>query len=97
MFTTRELEYTIPPPHISAVNPSLLLHILTSQLFTGYKPHGTALLQAFMIGNGNNDKTLRHSRCLLKILLLPHLLKTLHPVPLFVLSPHHDHSPAKNI
>ena len=47
MFTTRcELESTTPFP-----NPSLLLHISTSQLFTGYKPQSTALLQALIIGN----------------------------------------------
>jgi hypothetical protein len=46
------------PPNVSAVNPSLLLHILvlTSQLFTGFKPQSPASLKAFIIGKETMSK-----------------------------------------
>jgi hypothetical protein len=47
---------TTPAPHVPAAYPSLLLHVLTSQLFTVYKPQNTALLQAFIIGNETMSK-----------------------------------------
>lgn len=68
---------TALPPNVLAVNPSLLLRVLvlTSQLFTGFKPQSPASLKAFIIGKE------RISKLYVTVGVFSRPLETLHLSP----------------